>query len=66
MTKSESLCACLREYAEALDKDRGHDKSAVTRLMREAAERLQRIASLDEQDGAHIALGRAKRIARGE
>lgn len=38
--KPEELSATLREYADALDRDRGHDKSAVTALMREAADRV--------------------------
>lgn len=37
--------AALREYADALDKDRGHSKSAVTRLMREAAEEIEDLQS---------------------
>jgi len=34
------LAESLREFAEALDKDRGHGKSFVTLLMRDAAARL--------------------------
>lgn len=42
---SRSLDAArdLREYADALDKDRGHSKSRVTTLMRAAADELDRL-----------------------
>lgn len=43
MSGRESLFQCveLREYAEALDRDRGHTKSRVTNLMREAADTIE-------------------------
>lgn len=45
----------LREFADALDQDRGHGKSYVTILMREAADELDRLLALlkehDERPG---------------
>lgn len=45
---SELVAACdtpasLREFADALDKDRGHGKSYVTLVMREAATEIERL-----------------------
>jgi hypothetical protein len=36
----------LREFADALDKDRGHSKSYVTIIMREAANEIEKMREL--------------------
>lgn len=41
--RREDYVTLLREYADALDKDRGHDKSMVTRLMRGAADLIENV-----------------------
>jgi hypothetical protein len=43
MTYKRPLPVSLREFADALDKDRGHGKSYVTLVMREAATEIERL-----------------------
>jgi hypothetical protein len=43
LVKESTLPELLREYATAIDKDRGHDKSAVTWHMRDAAQEIERL-----------------------
>jgi hypothetical protein len=74
MTGRESVfpLAELREFAAALDNDRGHDKSRVTRLMREAADEIERlqaalaeIATYVDSPGRPVLALMAKEALRG-
>lgn len=38
-----SNAQALREYADAVDKDRGHSKSMLTTIMRDAANEIERL-----------------------
>lgn len=44
-----SNSVALREYADALDQDRGHSKSMVTTIMRDAADEIERLRTALEQ-----------------
>ena len=43
--------ATMRELADAIDKDRGHAKSLVTRLLRRAADELDRARRAEHRRG---------------
>lgn len=43
MVETRTLPRDLREFADALDKDRGHRKSFATLLMREGADEIERL-----------------------